>query len=81
MTTRVFDQVVACLAEVFANKGLSMPTVTVDTALDATLGLESLDYAELVVRLEDAFDLDPFDVASPPQVRKLGDLVALYEAA
>ena len=30
------------------------------TPLDATLGLDSLDYAELVVRLEGAFGVDPF---------------------
>lgn len=76
--TDVQSRVAACLADVFRNKGLAVPEIGLATPLDRSLGLASLDYAELVVRLEDEFGVDPFDVAEPPQVRTLADLAALY---
>jgi len=39
----------------FKNKRLTPPPLTAMTVLDASLGLESLDFAEMVVRLEQAF--------------------------
>lgn len=63
---------------VFRNKGLKPPSLASETALDGTLGLESLDFAELVIRLEQAFGKDPFSNGTIPEVRTLGDLCALY---
>lgn len=81
MSDTTMSKVLACLAEVFENKGLAVPELSADTPLDSSLGLQSLDYAELVVRLEDEFDIDPFDVAEPPQVNTVAELTALYEDA
>ena len=61
-----------------SHKGLISPQLLPETVLDGSLGLESLDFAELVVRLEQAFGVDPFSKGSIPEVRTLGDLCALY---
>ncbi len=64
---------------VFKNKGLNPPPLSTDTVLDGTLGLESLDFAELVMRLEQVFGKDPFSAGTIPAVRTLGDLCSLYD--
>ena len=46
------DKVVEEFGVVFKNKGLSVPALSAETVLDGSLGLESLDFAELVMRLE-----------------------------
>ena len=78
--TRVanLDKVVEEFGVVFKNKGLSLPSLSAETVLDGSLGLESLDFAELVMRLEQVFGKDPFSGATIPEVRTLGDLCSLY---
>jgi acyl carrier protein len=73
------DVVMECIRAVFENRGLAAPPMTGDTALDASFGLESLDYAELVVRLQDELGKDPFAVPLPPVVGTINELAALYE--
>ena len=51
---------------VFRNKGMNPPPLSWETALDGSLGLESLDFAELVVRLEQTFGKDPFSEGTSP---------------
>jgi acyl carrier protein len=63
---------------VFRNKGLDPPRLSSETFLDGSLGLESLDFAEIVLRLEQVFGKDPFANGAIPEVRTLGDLCALY---
>jgi hypothetical protein len=46
------EKVVEEFGVVFKNKGLSLPSLSAETVLDGSLGLESLDFAELVMRLE-----------------------------
>jgi acyl carrier protein len=79
MGAATLEKIVAVFAQVFKNKGLIVPSLTAATVLDGSLGLESLDFAEIVVRLEAAFGTDPFARGVPAQVRTLGDLVALYD--
>jgi acyl carrier protein len=74
----VVEKVVEEFGVVFRNKGLAPPPMTEQTILDGSLGLESLDFAELVVRLEQVFGKDPFSGDTMPEVRTLGDLCALY---
>ena len=52
--------------------------MTATTALDGTLGLDSLDFAEAVVRLEQRFGFDPFASGTIDHLRTVGDLAALY---
>jgi acyl carrier protein len=67
------------LEEVIRGKGFSLPNLSPETVLDQQLGLESLDFAELVIRLEQATGKDPFGSTVTPQIRTVSDLAALYE--
>ena len=71
---------ISCLRQVFRGKGLAPPELSADTPLDGSLGLESLDFAELVVRLEKEFGVDPFANAPPTQIRTVAELAACYQA-
>jgi acyl carrier protein len=75
-----FARIVGEFENVFKNKGLTPPALAPDTVLDGSLGLESLDFAELVVRLEQVFGKDPFSQDTIPEVRTLADLCVLYES-
>jgi hypothetical protein len=48
-----------------------------ETVLDTSLGLESIDFAELAVRLETEFDKDPSAIDDVPPIRTIADLAAL----
>jgi acyl carrier protein len=74
-----FTKVTGEFVTVFKNKGLEPPPLVPDTILDGSLGLESLDFAELVIRLEQVFGRDPFSQGTIPEVRTLSDLCVLYE--
>jgi acyl carrier protein len=72
------EKVIAELEAVFENKGLTAPALGPETVLDGTLGLESIDFAELAVRLEGVFGHDPFSQPTIPEVRTISDLAALF---
>ena len=69
--------VIEQIRQVFANKGLTAPALNPQTALDRSLGLESLDFAELAIRLEQVCGKDPF-VSGVPPISTVADLAALY---
>ncbi|HEX9308099.1 MAG TPA: acyl carrier protein [Anaeromyxobacter sp.] len=81
MPTPSEAKVIESIAEVFENKGVKPPPLGAETRLDASLGLDSLDFAELVVRLEAQFGADPFSQGAPTPVRTIGQLAKLYEEA
>ena len=72
-------QVVEVLVELFKRKGLAPPSLDAETVLDGSLGLESLDFAEMVILLEQATGKDPFSSGSFPSIRTVADLAALYD--
>ncbi len=74
----IVDRVMESIRAVFENKRQTVPALGPGTKLDASLGLRSLDYAELVVRLEGEFGFDPFAGGLPPRVETIADLAALY---
>ena len=63
---------------VFQNKGQTPPVLCAETVLDGSFGLESLDFAEVVMRLEQSLGKDPFSNGTIPELRTLGDFSALY---
>lgn len=71
--------VIRALKEVMVGKGLQIQQLCPETILDKHLGLESLDFAELVIRLEESTGKDPFGSGVTPQIRTVSDLAALYE--
>lgn len=74
------NKVIACLGQVFENKGQTPPALSGETALDHSIGLESVDFAELVVRLEDAFGFDPFSQGAELDVLDIKTLASLYKS-
>ena len=72
--TRITD----VLQEVFKGKNLVAPQLGPDTVLDQ-LGLESLDFAQAVIRMEEITGKDPFSTGADYQIRTLSDLAALYD--
>ncbi len=72
------ERVMRCIGEVFTNKSLPVPQLSPETALGDQLGLTSLDYAELVVRLEVEFGKDPMAAGELPDFRTVGDLARFY---
>ena len=72
------DLVIGEFGTVFRNKGIEPPVMSAETILDGSLGLESLDFAEVVMRLEQVFGKDPFSGDIIPEVSTVADLCALY---
>jgi acyl carrier protein len=78
ITAIVHDQIRRVLIDRF---GEARPFSGEDR-LNGTLGLSSLDLAELVVALEDTFGADPFAKLVPiTDMRTVDDLVRAYEVA
>lgn len=75
--TATENQVAEVLLEIFVTKGLAQPRIAADTVLDQ-LGLESLDFAQAVIRLEELTGKDPFATAADYEIKTLADLAALY---
>lgn len=71
-------QIMDVLLEVFQNKDMTAPELKPDTVLDQ-LGLESLDFAQAVIRMEEITGKDPFATGAEYQIRTLSDLAALYD--
>jgi len=76
--TSAESTVIRVLQEVLKGKGLTVPPLRPETVLDGSLGLESLDFAEMVVRLEELTGKDPFSAPEVPQIQTISDVAALY---
>jgi len=77
----VLEQVIEGILEVLRNKDVQQPAIDASTKLDATLPLDSLDYAELVVRLQTSLGVDPFASGNSFEIRNVADLADIYEKA
>lgn len=71
-------RIIEALTEVFAAKGLAVPHLDPETVLDQ-IGLESLDFAQAVIRMEEITGKDPFASSADFQIRTLSDLSAMYD--
>ena len=73
------DIVLQEIVEVAAGQGKTLPPLTDDLQLMDS-GLDSLFFAILVSRLEDAIGFDPFTTAKASEFpRTLGELIGFYE--
>ncbi len=70
--------IIEVIQETLALKGSPPVSLTVDSNIDQSLGLESLDWAAIVVVLEERTLADPFQRGLKQELRTLGDLVDLY---
>jgi acyl carrier protein len=82
MADAVLDQVLDAVRAVFAAKGTAPPSsLGGDTPLDGSLGLDSLDFVDVVAALETRFGFDPFATAVIDRLTTLGELADLYRTA
>ena len=74
------DVVIDNLTDIFLSKGIRPPSLLPSSPIDSSLGLDSLDFAELAVRLETHYGRDPFLEGDIPPLNSISDLAALYES-
>lgn len=72
------ETIIDVIQETLALKGSPPASLTVASNIDQSLGLESLDWAAIVVVLEEKTQVDPFQRGLQQELRTLGDLVDLY---
>ena len=68
----VFEKVCSILAEQF---GVDADTLTRETAFVEDLGADSLDVVELMMSIEEAFDVGEIDESEAAGLKTIGDLV------
>lgn len=66
------------LLDIFKEKGLVAPPLKASTVLEQ-IGLESLDFAQAVIRMEEITGKDPFASGAEFQIKTLADLAAVYD--
>jgi hypothetical protein len=72
------ERIATLLTEVFESKGLTAPVFDPGTVLDQ-IGLESLDFAQVVIRMEELTGKDPFASGEDLQIKLLSEFAALYD--
>ena len=75
--TATENQIIEVLLDIIKEKGISAPSLRSDTVLDQ-LGLESLDFAQAVIRMEELTGKDPFAQDTEFEIKTLSDLAVLY---
>lgn len=70
----VFEKLCELLAEQFS---VETDTITMDTTLAEDLGADSLDLVELMMILEEEFDVSEIDEETAAKVQSVGDIVRL----
>ena len=73
--------IIEVIQNTLEEKGVQTPAITLETPVDGTLGLDSLDWAVVVVKLENAIKIDPFRNGISRQLQTVSDLVDLYQSA
>lgn len=68
----VFEKVCGILAEQF---GVDAGTLNMDTSFVEDLGADSLDVVELMMSIEEAFDIDEISEEEAVNIQTIGDLV------
>lgn len=68
----VFEKVCSILSEQF---GVDASTMTMETAFVEDLGADSLDVVELMMSIEEAFDIGEIEEEEAAKIKTIGDLV------
>lgn len=71
--------VTEAVAAVMRQRGLDAAAIEPDAKLADTLGLKSMDLAQIVLDLEDTLEADPFATIPITSIRTIGDLTRAYE--
>lgn len=75
---RVAATVRETVAAVMRERGLDAAAISYEAKLSDTLGLKSMDLAQIVLTLEDDLETDPFQAIPITSIRTVGDLVRAY---
>jgi acyl carrier protein len=75
---QVAQTVRGAVAQVMRERGLDTAAIADDARLSDTLGLKSMDLAQIVLTLEDDLGADPFREIPITSIRTVGDLVQAY---
>ena len=78
---RVEEMVKSTIAAVMTARDLDPGTIELLARLTETLGLRSLDLAQIVLTLEDDLNIDPFQRIPITAIRTVGDLTDAYLVA
>lgn len=73
--------VLQIIGETLLAKDLSAQGLGLDSLVDSSLGLDSLDWAAVVVRVELETGVDPFAEGTVGTVKTVSDLIDLYVKA
>ncbi|MBS5165776.1 MAG: acyl carrier protein [Butyricicoccus sp.] len=68
----VFEKMVELLSEQF---GVEPESITLQTSFDEDLGADSLDLVELMMALEEEFDVGEIDEETARKLKTVGDVV------
>ena len=74
----VAEAVKDIVAMVMTARDLDPAGIAPDAKLSETLGLRSMDLAQIVLTLEDDLDTDPFQEIPITSIRTVGDLTQAY---
>ena len=77
-STEIESRLIEVLLDITTTKGLGTPLLAGDTVLEQ-IGLESLDFAQAVIRMEEITGRDPFASGADYQLRTVKDLADLYD--
>lgn len=78
---RLAEAVRETVAAVMRERGLDTGLIAEEAKLSDTLGLKSMDLAQIVLMLEDEIGADPFREFPITSIRTVGDLVRAYAVA
>ena len=70
----VFEKLCKLLADEF---GVEPDTITMDTSFQEDLGADSLDLVELMMTLEEEFDVGEIDEETAARIKTVGDVIDL----
>ena len=76
--TGVAETVTSTIAAVMTARDLDAGGIEPPARLSETLGLRSMDLAQIVLTLEDDLDIDPFQTIPITSIRTVGDLTDAY---
>jgi len=80
ISSDVTGAILAAIRESLEMKGIT-ESPTPDMPVDARLGLDSLDWAAIVVRLEGSLGVDPFEEGVDRELKTIQDIVGVYQDA
>ena len=76
MSATIFETLQGILAN---NLSIDPETITAEASLQDDLGADSLDAVELIMAIEDEFDLE-IDSKQAEEIKTVGDLLTLVES-